>query len=404
MSESVRFESSHVAGDYSNGRLTVALGHSDERKGVTTWQQVWFSVPADFHTHPDSVAAALMTLVGNQYRAATFNFSISSYCAAHLRAFYELDEVGPIDESLEPRQRGRWIGLNLSGGCDSAGLWCLLTHGLGVPFKTITTNYAGPWAHEAIGYSRFAIDVLCGTNLRDLRLDQHGRFHAAVPLLYANYLDLRGLASGHTIRHTSTDLQEFRAGQKPAFLAHEAAYHAGGLEELHLVRGLHTLGTLSLLLQYQPDLTQSAARASGAFDRRGKALEKTFMMKWLCAERGWPEPSWIAGVQPPPPARAAKPPRISLRGVFLRKHLGVDLAERLMPGLSRYDFSSIDHLSLKFLSGHQPRYAPLMPADLRAPLLAAYERAGIAPYTAQDEAALVQIEDFIAHANEHLVR
>jgi hypothetical protein len=166
LSNAVRFESSHARGDYAGGQLRVAIGRPDPARGLTVWDRVWFSVPADFHTHHDSVAAALMTLIGRTYPVVTFNFPISRHCAELLTRYYRLDEIGPIDESQEPRKPGRYVALNLSGGCDSAALWCLLANDLRLEFRTITSDYGGRFAHEARGYERFPRDVTCATNLR----------------------------------------------------------------------------------------------------------------------------------------------------------------------------------------------------------------------------------------------
>ena len=65
---------------------------------ATAFDALWFTVPADFHTHNDSVAAALMTLVGRRFQDVTFNFSISRYCADTLAWYYQLDEIGPVDD------------------------------------------------------------------------------------------------------------------------------------------------------------------------------------------------------------------------------------------------------------------------------------------------------------------
>jgi hypothetical protein len=370
-------------------------------RGLTAWERVWFSVPDDFHTHNDSVAAALLTLVGRQYPAVTFNFAISRRCADLLADYYQLTEIGPVDDALEPRRHGRYVGLNLSGGCDSAALWCLLTDHLQLEFKCITSEYRGRFASEVSGFETFPRHLRCVTNLRTLGFDGRGRFHAAVPLLYADYLDLRGLASGHTVRHTFEDTAEFRAGLTPGFVKREASYLAGGLEELHLCRGVHTLGMLRVLVQARPDATEAAARASGTL-QTGKGLEKAVLMRWLCAQHGWPMPHWLAELvlpdAPPPAAR----PRPSVRSLFIAKYLGLDVAERVLPGISRHDLSFLDNVSLAFLERHHPAYVPYMPAELRQPLLDAYAHFGIAAYEESDWKELDALDDFIANCAERM--
>ena len=403
MPGAVRFESSHVRGDYTGGRLTVVVARPDETRGQTAYDTLWFSVPSDFHTHNDSVAAALLTLVGRRHSSVRFNFPISRHCADTLTGYYHLDEVGPVDESQEPRQPGRFVSLNLSGGCDSSALWCLLTQGLGLDFKTITSEYGGRFAHEVAGFGQFQRHVSCATNLRHLGFDEAGRFNAAVPLLYADYLDLRGLASGHTLRHTAEDLGEFRAGVQPGFVAREAVYRAGGLEELHLCRGVHTLGMLSILLQARPEATEGAVRASGSL-RVGKAIEKTYLLKWLCAERKLPEPAWLAALRLPPRVTPpAKAPRPTVRSLFIAKHMGLDVADRILPGVASYDLAFLNDMSLAFLVRHHPGYVPYMPADLRDALLAGYLRYGIEPFISGDWEALELLDDFVSSASRSAV-
>ena len=61
------FESGHVSGHYPDGRLTIGMAIEDESIGQTLWDDVSFEVPRDFHSHNDSVAAALRTLAGERY-------------------------------------------------------------------------------------------------------------------------------------------------------------------------------------------------------------------------------------------------------------------------------------------------------------------------------------------------
>ena len=82
----VAFTSNHLHGDFSSGRLEVSIAREDARAGVSVADDIYFSVPADFHAHNDLVAAALLTLVGGARPVVSFNFPISSRCAELLRA------------------------------------------------------------------------------------------------------------------------------------------------------------------------------------------------------------------------------------------------------------------------------------------------------------------------------
>ena len=122
----------------------------DARVGQTVSDEVSFGVPTDFHTHNDSVAAALLTLVGKACTSAELNFLISQHCADTLAAYYGLSDIGPIDPSLEPRRPGRALGLNFSGGLDSVSVWVLLRELMGEELKVIHADYGPEFAREQL--------------------------------------------------------------------------------------------------------------------------------------------------------------------------------------------------------------------------------------------------------------
>lgn len=393
---SVRFETNHVARDFGDGALSVVIAATDDARGQTVYDRVTFSVPPDFHAHNDAVAAALLTLVGRRYAVVTFNFPISDYCATTLRDYYGLAEIGPVDASLEPRRPGRWIGLNFSGGFDSVALWCILNHRLGLAFKTITSDYGRSFAHERTGYAAFPRDVTCATDLRDRGFDVNGRFNAAVPLLYADYLDLASLASAHTIRHTADDAAELSAGLRPSFLDKAAAYRAGGLEELHLCRGINTLGMLKIVFAAAPEHLEGALAAS-APRWAEKAQAKALMLRRLYQQAGQPEPDWLAATRSPPRRPAPPGPAwLTLRVLFAAKHFGPEVADRLLPGAGGHDYGFLADLSLDFMGRHNPNYVPYLPDGLRDALLDAYHHYGVYPFTERDWRELRLANEFIA--------
>jgi hypothetical protein len=151
---------------------------------------------------------------------------------------------------------------------------------------------------------------------------------------------------------------------------------------------------LRILLQARPELTESAALASGPLSA-GKALEKAYMMQWLCAAHGWPVPDWLRTLQTPPRPEPSAPPRVSVRLMFDAKHFGIDVAERIAPGVAQIDLSIVDSVSLAFLGRHHPEYARYMPDDLRQPVLTAFARYGIEPYAAGDAAEMELLEGFV---------
>jgi hypothetical protein len=161
----VAFRSSHVDGDYSDGKLHLLIDPERGPGAARHIDPIWFTVPADFHTHNDSVAAALLTLVGQRFRSVSLNLPISRYCAETLAWYYQLDEIGPVDAGLEPRRPGHVLALNFSGGLDSTALWVLLRDLAGVTFKVVTSEYE----HSTLdrpGFTGYHRDVSTVTNLR----------------------------------------------------------------------------------------------------------------------------------------------------------------------------------------------------------------------------------------------
>src|SRR5262245_19829444 len=124
---SATFQSSHTRLGQHAGQLEIDLTLEDAQAGQTVCDTISFEIPHDFHSHNDSVAAALLTLIGSRYPAVRFDFPISERCATLLREYYGLHEVGPVDSSLAPRQRGSALGLMFSGGLDSLAMWMILS-------------------------------------------------------------------------------------------------------------------------------------------------------------------------------------------------------------------------------------------------------------------------------------
>lgn len=254
--------SSHVTRDFSDGQLTIDIVKEDALLGVSRHDRVHFSVPRDYHVHNDSVAAALLTLLGRTCAEAAFNFPISERCAELLTSYYKLAGVGPVDAALEPRQPGRHLAINFSGGTDSTALYLLMQDVLGDDFKVVSIDFGGRFTHERQGYRRFHRDVTCRTDLRQHGYDTHGRFIASVALLYADYLDLAGVVSGHTLLQETSSIISRADGRLPDYRQKEPAYRAGGLAEEHLVRSLTTLSMFQIVLDSAPERREDAFAAS----------------------------------------------------------------------------------------------------------------------------------------------
>jgi hypothetical protein len=376
--------SSHVTHDFSDGELAIDIVTDDARRGISRHDRVRFAVPRDYHVHNDAVAAALLTLLGRTCSQITFNFPISEHCAALLTSYYSLAQVGPIDPTLEPRQPGRQFALNFSGGTDSTALYLLLQDVLGDDFKVITSDFGGRFVRERSGFQTLRRDITCRTNLRQRGYDEHGRFIAAVPLLFADYLDLGRVASGHGLLQENVTIARRTKAHTPDYRAKEPVYLAGGLREEHIVRGLSSHAILRIILQRAPERLEGAFTAS-AYRNTEKYYSRMLVVRGLCQELGLPLPAFLEGLPQPQvlwPHIAGQ--RYSLVTMYALKYLGIAEARAITANFEQFDFSYLDGMTLEFLKRYNTNVVDLLPDDLRPAVLNAFHAYDIYPYQEHD--------------------
>jgi hypothetical protein len=386
----IAFASSHVTGNYRSGHLTVGVCVEDDALGQTTWDTIEFAVPPDFHTHNDAVASALMTLVGRKYDEVEFNFPISTTCWETLGAYYGELAIGPVDPAAEPRRPGRRLGLNFSGGLDSTAGWLLLRELYGDDFAVVTSEYGGRHEFEALAYSQYQRDVSCRTNLRQKRYNLDGRFNFCVPLLFADYLDLWGIATGHILIHTHDWVIDFPSGGRPAFLLGDLVVNAGGLEEVHLLRSLSAVGVARVLLTLGPERIEAAMAASSP-PKGGKAFLGAWIMRLLHADAGLPAPPFLDDY---PPQQMAFGDYIT-RVLYLYKREGPAAIAQYCPAMLREEMRVLDELSLRLLERYNPSFVALLPTPLDTRLPALLQECGIQPYDAHDWEELAALRLFL---------
>lgn len=390
----VRFESSHPAGDYAGGVLSVGILREGAPGVPSSGDNISFSVPRTFHTHNDSVAAALLTLTGRSCPHVRFNFPISAHCATLLRQYYGLLDIGPVDPSLEPRRPGRYLGLMLSGGLDSMGIWQVLTRVVGDDLRVVTTDYGPRFAFEAQGYLHFRRDVTCSTDLRTKGFWREGRFSAATPLLFADYLDLAAVVTGHHFVHLPLAIDSLRDGRPPDFLAHDAALLAGGLAELHIARCLNVTGMLLLAMLAEPETLEAAWRGS-ARPGSSKHYDKGVILRHLFQRAERTVPDYLRGVSRPHHREPFTSPALArLTMLYMIRHIGLAAVRREVSDLDEYDFSFAQALSLAFMERYNTSCAATIPQDLRSGVLKVFHQAGILPYSEQDYAELEIAREF----------
>jgi hypothetical protein len=392
----IGFFSSHIVGDYSNGRLLVRVQAEDLRAGQTRLDDVSFSVPPDFHTHNDCVAAALITLVGKVCTSAEFNFPISQQCADMLAAYYGLADVGPIDPHLEPRRPGGALGLNFSGGLDSVSVWVLLHELMGEDIKVIHADYGPAFAREQLATNGYRLDVDCATDLRARGYDQRGRFLTAVPLLFADYADLGSLTHGNPYFHyPPLHVESTADGLPPRFLAHDAVVNAGGLRELHLIRGLMTWSTLQLLVAMAPERVEAALRASAAPGTVKHAI-KSLALREIFERLGQPLPpalrEWV-----PPQTLPLFGERLDVDtwALYFLRTKGRAFVNTFVLGLNRLDMARFEELSFEFLTKYNSSLVYLVPEPLRGAFTRVLHSFDIYPYSERDWRDLERYRAFL---------
>jgi hypothetical protein len=389
----ISFESSHVHGDFSSGRLTVGIGVEDAAAGLTTWDEIYFKVPADFHAHNDTVAAALMTLAGRKYSEVSFNFPISSFCADTLRAYYgDTGDIAfdPVDPHAAPRWPGARYGLNFSGGMDSTAAWLLLREALDGDFAVITSEYGGFFEFERAGYRHYHRDVSCRTDLRQKGYNQEGRFNFCVPLLFAEYLNLSGIVTGHGLAHSPDGLADHRVIERPPFLHGDLVVNAGGLADIHLLRPISATGVAMVIMALGRERIEAALAASTP-PKSVKHYTGVLFFRLLYADAGLPVPQFLLDV-PHPKSPAGSMSEHPVRMLYLIKRLGIAEVRRLCPEWEKHDLTFLDDLTLNYLSRYNTRLIELLPRPLRERAASAYRACGIEPYDERDweEAGIVR--------------
>jgi hypothetical protein len=395
----VSFESSHVRGNFGDGRLTVRIQRVDDRRRRTRNDEISFEAPPDFHTHNDSVAAALLTLVGRSCPVVTFNFPISTRCAEILAAHYNLTEVGPIDPSLEPRRRGRYLGLMLSGGLDSMALWLTLRRVLGDDFKIITTDFGGNFEFESRGFQYFRRDVSCRTDFREKGFAREGRFTTAVPLLFADYADLASVTTGHHYPHVPLSVESLRDGGRPRFLDEDRPLNAGGLDEVHIMRCLNVAGQSRLTMLADDDMLEAAWHGSSPAGTT-KRFHKGLILRRLYERKGLTPPEWIGDISYTRRRSPFAAPLMRFSQLYVIKFFGLEVAAQEIDDLERYDFSLLDALTLDCLERYNTNLIQQIPASMRAGVLAVFNEAGIEPYAERDWSELAELVAFCFDAWE----
>ncbi len=227
--------------------------------------------------------------------------------------------------------------------------------------------------------------MTCRTNFRELGYANSGRFTGAVPLLFADYLDLDSVVTGHHANHPPASMEPLIDGRPPRYLLNDPPFLAGGLGELHLARALFAPATPWILVQSDPALLEAGWLGS-ATDGSAKQFKKGLLLRHLFTRAGRPEPAWLAAPLPPPRRTMqtlAEPDTLGMT-MYLTKHCGADALRPLFPDIGRHDLTFVDDLTLNFLDRYNPNVTSRLPEALRGSVLDAFTAYDILPYDERD--------------------
>jgi hypothetical protein len=288
--------------------------------------------------------------------------------------------------------------VTFSGGLDSLAILTLLRERAGIDVKVITAEYEG-FHREAVGYASYQRDVSCWTNFRRIFGDHSRRFDAAVPLLFADYADLHSFATGHNFASIMLHWFDPRADGPREFELHDLVSAAGGLRELHIARCLHTSGLLKFLVAAAPERVELGFHVTASPGTQ-KYLIKAMVLRHLYREMGRPVPEFLQDIRWQQRATGTPSERaVHLWTIWEWRFLERITAVRVDPRIARVDWSPLEPLSLEFFWKYCPRTAAFMPPEIRAPVLAGLESAGIEPYSERDYEELEQVRQFILDVN-----
>jgi hypothetical protein len=169
------------------------------------------------------------------------------------------------------------------------------------------------------------------------------------------------------------------------------------LEEVYIVRSVSFVAStmLSALSAANDFEVERSLRASSRPNSE-KGVRKRLSLQYLYKSRGLPVPPFVGPLQfPEAPARFGGEYSQDFKWIFLSKHFGTALANRVVSGIDRFDLSEVQRLSLAFYTKYHTSIAELIPDPLRNAALAWFHDCGIYPYTERDWEELDRVRTFL---------
>ena len=347
------------------GRYLVGIETHESR------DEIFFSVPAGFFAHNDSVAAALATLCGKKYKSIKFNFPVSAACSEAVRQRTGAN-VSAAAKGSE-RQPGHNIGLNFSGGFDSLASYLL------APEQIRVAVAFGSWfEREREFVETLKPGIICTTDFRQKGYERNDWiFMFAVSLLFADYLALGAVGLGTIFEATVWNYRFSRAK------ASIPLFDAIGLRDATLTRGLTEFGTAQLMLHYAPELIDGSI-ISLAPAKSEKRLRKRLLIDATRHRAGGPQPDFDRYEYPKDKLTYGESYPVDFLALLFLRLYGPQLVSRWMDGLDKLDLMALDQIDVGWIYRYNPLFYEDIPGELREGVVRRMRSAAIEPFKETD--------------------
>ena len=270
---------------FTDGVLSISIETEHQRDHVA------FTVPTGYTIEGNSLAGALASMLGDDYRNLHFDFAVSDYALRQISDGAGGAEV-TAERSCGPRVPGIRHGLSFSGGLDSLGAALLTKHD---DYQLIGTDYGG-WFQREVDFleSYSGLQFVVSTDFRRKRYGgwpQRSDYISTPALLVADHFSLRSLGAGLTLETDPYSLVGRRAPENVGALA------AAGVRPGVLVRGCSEFLTSWLVVRHAPHVVTDSL-VSIAAPQSEKQFRKALSIEMATAFFEGRQPS-VAHVRPP---------------------------------------------------------------------------------------------------------
>lgn len=349
----------------ADGRLLIDI------KAEKASNQIYFTVPQDFHVHFDCVASAVATLLGTDYKEIEFQFPISDRCAKGLESGTKA--IIRRESSVEPRVPGARFGLNFSGGFDS------LTAYLMAPEQfRIAVDFGGPFKREREFFETLQPEVICETDFRSKGYaNATWQFMGAASILYADYLNLAGMGFGTIFEATPANYR-----LTPPTLSVDFRT-AAGLFDSTMTRGLTEFGTTLILVQRAPELLEKSLRSVAAAGSE-KLFRKRLLIETARHFLGGPLPNFTGSDLPRTKPRYGQSFAIDFLTLAFAGLYGVDVVASWTENVEEIDGAALRKMNFDWLFKYNPIFQNEIPLPLADTARSTMIGAGVESFNDQD--------------------